>query len=42
LDLRKRNEKEIRAQLARIGIGPGKTMNFKDLSVETSWKSAWA
>jgi hypothetical protein len=28
------NEKEIRAQLARIGIGPGKTMNFKDLPVE--------
>jgi hypothetical protein len=28
------NEKEIRAQLARIGIGPGKTMKFKDLSVE--------
>jgi hypothetical protein len=28
------NEKEIRAQLASIGIGPGKTMNFKDLSLE--------
>jgi hypothetical protein len=28
------NEKEIRAQLARIGIGPGKTMKFKDLSME--------
>jgi hypothetical protein len=28
------NEKEIRAQLARIGVGPGKTSNFKDLSVE--------
>jgi hypothetical protein len=28
------NEKEIRAQLARIGVGPGKTMNFKDLSLE--------
>jgi hypothetical protein len=28
------NEKEIRAQLARIGIGPGKTLNFKDLPVE--------
>jgi hypothetical protein len=28
------NEKEIRAQLARIGIGPGKTINFKDLSLE--------
>src|SRR3984893_7364391 len=28
------NEKEIRAQLARIGAGPGKTFNFKDLSVE--------
>jgi hypothetical protein len=27
-------EKEIRAQLARIGIGPGKTLNFKDLSLE--------
>jgi hypothetical protein len=28
------NEKEIRAQLARIGVGPGKTFNFKDLSLE--------
>jgi len=28
------NEKEIRAQLAHIGIGPGKTLNFKDLSLE--------
>src|SRR6267154_3071109 len=28
------NEKEIRAQLARIGIGPGKTLNFKDLPLE--------
>ncbi len=28
------NEKEIRAKLARIGIGAGKTFNFKDLSVE--------
>jgi hypothetical protein len=27
-------EKEIRAKLARIGIGPGKSFNFKDLSVE--------
>jgi hypothetical protein len=27
-------EKEIRAKLARIGIGPGKTFNFKDLSPE--------
>ena len=27
-------EKEIRAKLARIGIGPGKTFNFKDLSLE--------
>ena len=26
-------EQEIRAQLARIGIGPGKTFNFKDLSL---------
>ena len=26
------NETAIRAQLARIGIGPGKTLNFKDLS----------
>jgi hypothetical protein len=26
------NETEIRAQLARIGIGPGKTFNFKDSS----------
>jgi hypothetical protein len=28
------NETEIRAQLARIGVGPGKTMNFKDLPLE--------
>jgi len=27
-------EKEIRAKLARIGVGPGKTFNFKDLSLE--------
>jgi hypothetical protein len=26
-------EKEIRAKLARIGVGPGKTFEFKDLSV---------
>jgi hypothetical protein len=28
------NETEVRAQLARIGVGPGKTFNFKDLSLE--------
>jgi hypothetical protein len=28
------DEKEIRAKLASIGIGPGKTFNFKDLSLE--------
>jgi hypothetical protein len=28
------NEKEIRAQLATIGVGPGKKFNFKDLSVK--------
>jgi hypothetical protein len=28
------NEKEIRAQLARIGIGAGKAMNLKDLSLK--------
>ena len=28
------NEKEIRAQLARIGVGPGKAFNFKDLPPE--------
>jgi hypothetical protein len=28
------NETGIRAQLARIGIGPGKTLDFKDLSLE--------
>jgi hypothetical protein len=28
------NEKDIRAQLARIGVGPGKTFAFKDLSPE--------
>jgi hypothetical protein len=27
-------EKEIRAKLARIGIGPGKTFDFNDLSLE--------
>jgi len=27
-------EKAVRASLARIGIGPGKTFNFKDLSLE--------
>lgn len=27
------NEAEIRAKLARIGIGPGKTFDFKDLSL---------
>ena len=27
-------ERDIRAKLARIGIGPGKTFNFKDLSLE--------
>jgi hypothetical protein len=27
-------EKEIRAKLAKIGIGPDKTFNFKDLSLE--------
>ncbi len=28
------DEKDIRAKLARIGVGPGKTFNFKDLSLE--------
>jgi hypothetical protein len=28
------NEIEIRAKLARIGVGPGKTFNFKDLSLK--------
>ncbi len=28
------NEKEIRAKLAKIGIGAGKAFNFKDLSLE--------
>jgi hypothetical protein len=28
------NEKEIRGQLARMGIGPGKTFDFKDLTLE--------
>ncbi|MDF2996958.1 MAG: cell envelope protein [Xanthobacteraceae bacterium] len=28
------NEKEIRAKLARIGVGPGKTLNFRDLPLE--------
>jgi hypothetical protein len=28
------NESEIRSRLARIGVGPGKTFNFKDLSLK--------
>lgn len=28
------NENEIRAKLASIGVGPGKTFNFRDLSLE--------
>jgi hypothetical protein len=28
------NEKEIREALAKIGVGPGKTFNFKDLPLE--------
>ncbi|MDR9777007.1 DUF1254 domain-containing protein [Rhizobium hidalgonense] len=28
------SEKDIRAKLARIGIGPGKTFSFKDLPIE--------
>ncbi|MDF0578812.1 DUF1254 domain-containing protein [Bradyrhizobium yuanmingense] len=28
------NEIEIRASLAKIGVGPGKTLNFKDLPLE--------
>ncbi|MDP9812856.1 hypothetical protein J2W42_005727 [Rhizobium tibeticum] len=28
------NEKEIRAKLARIGVGPGKSFNFKDLPLQ--------
>ncbi len=28
------NEKAIRAELARMGIGPGKTFDFKDLTLE--------
>ncbi|MGD9921539.1 MAG: DUF1254 domain-containing protein, partial [Pseudorhodoplanes sp.] len=28
------NEKAIRAELARIGVGPGKTFDFKDLTLE--------
>ncbi|MFI5411278.1 DUF1254 domain-containing protein [Kaistia sp. UC242_56] len=28
------NEKEMRAKLARIGVGPGKSFNFKDLPLE--------
>ena len=36
-------EKEIRAKLARIGIGPGKTFDFKDLSPEAQSRSCgWA
>ena len=37
------NEKEIRAQLARIGVGPGKTFNFKDLPLEQKARNRlWA
>ena len=36
------NEKEIRAQLARIGVGPGKTFDFKDLPLEEKLESASA
>ena len=36
------NEKEIRAQLAKIGVGPDKTFNFKDLPLEQNSKSASA
>ena len=32
--LRNPNEADIRSKLARIGVGPGKTFNFKDLSLE--------
>src|ERR1043165_4956368 len=28
------NERQIRAKLARIGVGPGKTLDFKELPVE--------
>ena len=28
------DEKDVRAKLARIGVGPGKTFNFKDLDAE--------
>jgi hypothetical protein len=34
------NETEIRAQLASIGVGPGKTFRFKDLPLSRSWKLA--
>jgi hypothetical protein len=37
-------DQAIRAKLARIGVGPGKTFDFKDLSItsplRTSWRSA--
>jgi hypothetical protein len=36
------NEKEIRAQLARIGVGPGKAFNFKDLPLEQKLEIGWA
>ena len=36
------NEKEIRAQLARIGIGPGKTLTSRTSRWSTSRRSAWA
>jgi hypothetical protein len=35
------NETDIRAQLARIGIGPGRTFNFKDASLEDRLEVAW-
>jgi hypothetical protein len=35
------NEREIRASLARIGVGPGKSFNFKDLSLKEKLET-WA
>ena len=35
-------DKAIRAKLARIGVGPGKTFEFKDLRSNTKPKSWWA
>ena len=38
---RRGREEAIRAKLATIGIGPGKTFDFKDLSLNTRPQWVW-